>query len=81
VIGRDGSGLRQIVAMRRIGSVAWSPDGAQIAFAAGCQSETPECTGNPAHDVWTVSADGSGLRRITDDVADDTTPAWLPGSG
>jgi Tol biopolymer transport system component len=64
--------------MRRIASVAWSPDGALIAFAAPCQSDTVDCTHHLASDIWTVRPDGSDLRRITDNVADDATPAWLP---
>ena len=78
LIGRDGSRLHRILAMRRIASVAWSPDGALIAFAAPCQSDTVDCTNHLAGDIWTVQPDGSDLRRVTDNVADDATPAWLP---
>jgi Tol biopolymer transport system component len=77
LIGRDGGGLHRILALRRIASVAWSPDGALIAFAAPCQSDTVDCTNHLAGDIWTVRPDGSGLRRVTDNVADDATPAWL----
>jgi Tol biopolymer transport system component len=80
VMGRDGGNLHRLLAMRRISAVAWSPDGAQIAFAAACQSDTPACTHHLANDVWTVAPDGSGLHRVTDDVADDATPAWLPAA-
>jgi Tol biopolymer transport system component len=78
VIGRDGSNQHRILAMRRVDALAWSPDGAQIAFAAACQGRTVDCTNHLTHDIWTVAPDGSNLRRVTDDVADDTTPAWLP---
>ncbi|MDX6474535.1 MAG: hypothetical protein QOH95_46 [Gaiellaceae bacterium] len=78
LIGRDGSRLHRILAMRRIASVAWSPDGALIAFAAPCQSDAVDCTNHLAGDIWTVRPDGSDLRRVTDNVADDATPAWLP---
>lgn len=78
VIGRDGSNLHRILAMRRVRALAWSPDGAQIAFAAACQGSAVDCTNHLTNDIWTVAPDGSNLRRVTDDVADDTTPAWLP---
>ena len=80
LMGRDGGNLHRLLAMRRISAVAWSPDGAQIAFAAACQSDTPACTHHLANDIWTVAPDGSGLHRVTDDVADDATPAWLPAA-
>ena len=78
-IGRDGTNLHRILAMRRVRALAWSPDGAQIAFAAACQGSGVDCTNHLTNDIWTVAPDGSNLRRVTDDVADDTTPAWLPG--
>jgi len=77
-VGRDGSGLHRILAMRRVRALAWSPDGSQIAFAAACQGSGVDCTNHLTNDIWVVAPDGSNLRRVTDDVADDTTPAWLP---
>jgi Tol biopolymer transport system component len=79
-IGRAGDGLHRIVAMPGIAAVAWSPDGALIAFAAACQGTKARCANDRTHDIWTVRPDGSGLRRVTGNVADDTTPAWLPAS-
>jgi Tol biopolymer transport system component len=81
LIDRDGGNLHRILAIRRISAVAWSPDDAQIAFAATCQTDTLACTNHPANDIWTVAPDGSGLHRVTDDIADDATPAWLPAAG
>jgi Tol biopolymer transport system component len=79
-IGRAGDGLHRVAALPGIVAVAWSPDGMLIAFAAGCQGTTASCANDRTHDIWTVRPDGSDLRRVTDDVADDTTPAWLPAS-
>jgi TolB protein len=47
----------------------WSPDGSQIAFAS---------TGafNDSWRIWVVNADGSGVRRLTDEFS--TAPAWSP---
>jgi len=48
---------------------AWSPDGSTIAFAS-------KRSGN--FDLYAMSADGSGTRRLTSTKEDDTQPAWSP---
>ncbi len=48
---------------------AWSPDGAQIAFAS-------ERDGN--WEIYTMNADGSQPRRLTKNEAQDIDPAWRP---
>lgn len=47
----------------------WSPDGSQIAFYSNR-------AGN--FDVYVANADGTGLRRLTEDPATDGAPAWSP---
>ena len=47
----------------------WSPDGTQIAFDA-VDHLNPE--------IYLVAADGTGLRRLTDDGAADVLPRWSP---
>ena len=74
LVGRDGSGLHRIVATPGINSVTWSPDGALIAFAAACQN----CPNPNLNDIWTVHPDGSDLNNVISNLADDTTPTWLP---
>ena len=55
---------------------AWSFDGSRIAFDSGA-------TG-PRHEIFTMSADGSGLRQVTrgctttEDCESDVWPAWSP---
>lgn len=69
VIGADGSGLRVLI--KRTNNtdgdahqrVAWSPDGARIAYVAN-------------DDLYTMDADGSHAQRLTDDPAGDYQPAW-----
>lgn len=56
----------------------WSPDGARVVFAsnrAHYDGPTPE-SGTPDLDLWVIGADGSGLRRLTNDAANDTDPSW-----
>lgn len=47
----------------------WSPDGARVAFAAEDALDW---------DLYSTSADGTGLRRLTHDPAADTLPAYSP---
>jgi Tol biopolymer transport system component len=66
----DGSGVRVLVDERSmpaegciwLGPVLWSPDGSRLVF--GCQEG-----------VWLIDADGSGLRRLTNDASN---PQWSP---
>jgi TolB protein len=48
---------------------AWSPDGSKMAF-------TSNRDGNP--EIYVVNRDGSGLRRVTNHSAIDSTPTWNP---
>ncbi len=50
------------------GSPRWSPDGRTIAFDSQA--------GNGRFDVWTIGVDGSGLRQVTRDPADENMPSW-----
>ena len=46
---------------------AWSPDGAQIAFASNRD-------GN--YEIYKMNADGSAQTRLTNNAATDSVPAW-----
>ncbi len=49
---------------------AWSPDGTMIAFT----SERSDLFG----DIWTMHADGTDQRRLTENVILDESPDWQP---
>ena len=49
----------------------WSPDGTRIAFMSNRDG-----TGNP--EIYVMNVDGSGVRRITNNPAADTSPTWSP---
>lgn len=51
--------------------VAYSPDGTKIAFMSNRD-------GNP--EIYAANRDGSGLRRLTNHQAGDTSPTWSPSS-
>jgi Tol biopolymer transport system component len=50
-------------------SPALSPDGQQVAFMSRREGNW---------EVYIINVDGSGLRRLTDDPADDGLPTWSP---
>jgi Tol biopolymer transport system component len=58
---------------------SWSPDGSRIAFVRGVRREPqgPRDWGG-AHHLFTVAADGSDERQITDGAVHDLDPAWSP---
>ena len=50
----------------------WSPDGTKLAFASNLG-------GDADYDIYTINADGTGLRAIVDDPhGKDFAPAWSP---
>lgn len=48
---------------------AYSPDGTRIAFVTSRDGNS---------EIYVVNRDGSNLRRLTNNAADDTAPAWSP---
>jgi Tol biopolymer transport system component len=52
----------------RGGGLAWSPDGARFAFVAVDRAGVS--------DVWTIGADGTGLKRVTDGLGAVGTLSW-----
>jgi TolB protein len=67
IVNADGSGLQQLI---EDGFWAdWSPDGTQIAFQANPDAQW---------DIYVINADGTDRRRLTTDVANDTSPDWVP---
>ena len=54
---------------QREGAPAWTPDGTRIAFAS-------DRDGN--WEIYDVRADGTGIRRLTNDPAQDLAPVYSP---
>lgn len=54
---------------QREGAPAWTPDGTRIAFAS-------DRDGN--WEIYDVGPDGAGLRRLTNDPAEDLAPVYAP---
>lgn len=59
-------------------SPTWSPDGRKLAFATIVEPSKVARNGHPEgqQDIWTVSADGTGRRRITDGNGTNASPFW-----
>ena len=55
---------------------SWSPDGTRIAYASGLRLETGE-TG-PTGSIWSVSADGTDARQLTNADGVSNDPVWSP---
>ena len=55
--------------------VAWSPDGAELAFVS---SRHERAERDLVRDVYAVRPDGEGLRRVTASRSDCSRPAWSP---
>jgi Tol biopolymer transport system component len=54
----------------------WSPDGTRLLYAApGGQDASGNALGL---DVWVINLDGSGATDLTNNVGDETDPAWSP---
>jgi Tol biopolymer transport system component len=73
VINVDGTGLTNLTNHPEFDGwrPAWSPDGSQIAFFS--------TRDDPINDeVYVMDADGSNVRRLTDNPADDANMTWSP---
>ncbi len=67
--------------LREARSLAWSPDGARVAFASIRDRNGEDCGSDDcqwAGELYTAAADGSGLARLTRNEGDDSGPAWSP---
>jgi TolB protein len=51
----------------------WSPDGSAIAFESNQAG-----TGNRAHAIYTMNADGTNIQRVTPPTLSVSSPAWSP---
>jgi dipeptidyl aminopeptidase/acylaminoacyl peptidase len=71
IASSDGTGAHQLTDNYSDNDPAWSPDGTKIAFD-GNRDDAENI------DVYVMNADGTGVKRVTTDVAPDSRPAWSP---
>jgi Tol biopolymer transport system component len=76
VASPSGSSARDVTpaGIVDVQGAAWSPDGRRIALSAIAENDhDPE--------IFIVDADGSGLRRVTNNHLSDRQPTWSPDGG
>src|SRR5947209_2734191 len=73
----DGSGLLNLTRDRSVDqfSPAWSADGRRIAYVEADGATNLDLSGD---ELWTMRADGSRKRRLTENGTADEQPAWSP---
>lgn len=86
VINADGTGVEKLTNTHGYdGKPSWSPDGKKIVFESireGIADESSHA-GNPSpdayeSDIYTINADGTGRKKLTDHPEMDGSPAWSP---
>ena len=89
VMNSDGSGLEQVTKEPTLDRMpSWSPEGTRIAFskvdisqmfssASASSSATSMRDSSNEAGIYTIRADGTDLRQLTDDGLDED-PAWSP---
>jgi len=85
-IRTDGTDLTRLT--HRPGNDAhnsWSPDGAWIAFTSAAGGFHDEAVLHPYNpqpygDLYVMRADGSDIRRLTNNQFEEGTPAWAPSA-
>ena len=77
IINKDGSGLKRLTNNKADDShPAWSADGKKIIFNSSRLSPPPP--GREIDELYEMSADGSGLRQITNFKTVSTYPCYSP---
>jgi TolB protein len=80
VINADGTGLRRLTRTAALEThPVWSPDGRRIAFTSDRHAKRGqlELLG-PAFELYTMRANGRGIRRITHNRVPDLHPNRQP---
>ena len=73
-----GLTIEDMLAMRRIGDPAVSPDGRSVAFAV---RDTDFDANRGRFDVWVAATDGSSARQLTTHLENDQDPQWSADGG
>lgn len=81
VANRDGSNSRVVFHSSGSGlwaqEPAWSPDGSKIAFALDVHERSQGRSSRRSF-IYVVGADGTGVKRLTSGVVEDSMPTWSP---
>jgi TolB protein len=70
----DGSELRRVtpprIAVPLYEGPVWAPDGSTVLYASASSDRDS--------DLFSIEPDGSAVRRLTDNLVEDTEPSWSP---
>lgn len=69
--------IEALYQLKGVGSPVISPDGSKILFTV---TRYDLAKGKSNRDIHVVNRDGSGMRRLTRNASNDTSPSWLPDS-
>jgi len=69
LMNADGSDLINLTRKAEGRHPDWSPDGKQIVFNS---------LRSGINEIYTINADGTGIKRLTNNPTDDTNPQWSP---
>jgi dipeptidyl aminopeptidase/acylaminoacyl peptidase len=72
-VAAKGLTIDDMLAMRRVGDPAVSPDGKQIAFTV---RDTDVDANRGRYDVWLAATDGSSVKQLTTHTENDQDPQW-----
>jgi Tol biopolymer transport system component len=81
VMNADGSEPVRLTFSNGATSAApdWSPNGRQIVFQSNRDHpEFPNIENQPGSELYVMNPDGTGLTRLTDNLARDLDPNWSP---
>ena len=81
VINPNGHDLRHLTTGRATSfDPAWSPDGRQIAFVREPSGNGFTSVLRADSEIYVMNADGTNVRRLTNDKIGEASPAWQPSS-
>ncbi|MDQ4097940.1 MAG: hypothetical protein M3144_08755 [Actinomycetota bacterium] len=72
LLDADGTNLRPVAHGPNTSEPEWSPDGKRLAFGRARPEDKQK------FDLYTINADGTDERRITDERGSSYNPAWSP---
>jgi Tol biopolymer transport system component len=78
-VAADGSDAVKVTDPGANWNGRWNSDGSKMVYSGDQFNDVSGHTVYAGHtELYTAAADGSGVRQLTDDRADDSQPAWSP---